>query len=156
MYIMLCSGAVDCGRASVQQTARRYKPGSDISATESMVTERCQLSGTWPVSYGMTDCNICCYLPAELFRFTLYRSVQITLVQSKATTQVCCNAVGVHCMCAACFGLYLVHPQAGQYSAGRACRLNTLDKQQCQLALCQALVNFLAVGNLQCTDLPRD
>ena len=46
MYIMLCSGAVDCGRASVQQTARRYKPGSDISATESMVTERCQLSGT--------------------------------------------------------------------------------------------------------------
>jgi len=43
-------------------------------------------------------------------------AVQITLVQSKITTQVCCNAAGVHCMRAACFGLYLARRQAGQYS----------------------------------------
>jgi len=42
-------GGVWCGGVSVQttcdvQTARRNTPSSDISATQSMVTVRCQLS----------------------------------------------------------------------------------------------------------------
>ena len=109
--LWMCWGVCAADVWHTFQTARRNKASSDISATQNMVTVCCQLSGTWPVSYGLTDCNICHYLPN-----CSGNTVQITLVQSKAATQVCCNAVGDHCMCAACFGLYLAHPQAGQHT----------------------------------------